>query len=74
MPAYRIYLVGSKRQILADPVVSQLENDAEAFIRAARLSSRDAGAQVWREQRLVCQLPLKGARRPQGHPESPSPV
>jgi len=57
MPAYCFYLIGPKRQIMAEPVVAQLASDGEALIRASTMSSAVAGAEVWLEQRLVCQVP-----------------
>jgi hypothetical protein len=61
MPAYCFYLIGPKRQIMAEPVVAQLENDGEAFVRATQMSSAQCGTEVWLEQRLVCHVPPKGS-------------
>ena len=61
MPEYCIYLVGPKRRIVTEPCVEQLQDDGEALMRATRLVSEVAGAEVWLGQRLVCQLPPKVA-------------
>ena len=61
MPDYCIYLVGPKRRILTEPRVEQLQDDSEALMRTTRMVSEVAGAEVWLDQRLVCQLPPKAA-------------
>jgi hypothetical protein len=61
MPEYCIYLVGPKRRILTEPRVEQLQDDTEALMRATGMVSENAGAEVWLDQRLVCQPPPKAA-------------
>jgi hypothetical protein len=61
MPEYCIYLVGPKRRILTEPRVEQFHNDSEALMRATGMVSEIAGAEVWLDQRLICQLPPKAA-------------
>jgi hypothetical protein len=52
MPDYCVYLVGPQRRILAEPSVEQLQDDSEALMRATRMVSEIAGAEVWLEQRV----------------------
>jgi hypothetical protein len=61
VPEYWIYLVGSRREILAGPMMEQFAHDDEAAERAGQLASETAAAEVWSGSRLVCYSSRKRA-------------